>query len=244
MAETWKQRLQAAANRVLNPVGLHLVRRDRAFEMDGLLARAAARGPRIATWIDVGASDGVWSLRALRHFPHARFLLFEPLAERQAALAHLGRTHGFEIVAAAAGARPGTLTFNVDSALDGSGVAAPGTTDGRIVPVETIERAVTVRGLTGPFGLKLDTHGFELSVLEGAAGVLASTELLVIEAYNFALVPGCLRFHELCGWLEARGFRCCDLADPMRRPADGAFWQVDLAFVRATHPLFTRTTFS
>jgi FkbM family methyltransferase len=244
MAETWKQRLQAAANRVLNPVGLHLVRRDRAFEMDGLLARAAARGPRIETWIDVGASDGVWSLRARRHYPAARFVLFEPLAERQSALAHLARTRGFEIVAAAAGARPGTVTFNVDSALDGSGVAAPGTTDGRIVPVETIDRAVAARGLTGPFGLKLDTHGFELSVLEGAAAVLAATELLVIEAYNFTLVPGCLRFPELCARLEAHGFRCCDLADPMRRPSDGAFWQVDLAFVRASHPLFTRTTFS
>lgn len=243
MAETWKQRLKAAANRVLNPVGLHLVRRDRAFEMDGLLARAAARGPRIGTWIDVGASDGVWSLRAQRHFPHARFLLFEPLAERQPALAQLAHTHGFGIVAAAAGARPGTITFNVDPAFDGSGVAAAGTAGGRIVPVETIDWAVVERSLPGPYGIKLDTHGFEVSVLEGASTVLASTELLVIEAYNFSLVPGCLRFPELCAWLEARGFRCCDLADPMRRPSDGAFWQVDLAFARASHPLFARTDF-
>jgi hypothetical protein len=74
---------------------------------------------------------------------------------------------------------------------------------------------------------------------EGAGDLLDRTELLVIESYNFQLTPGCLRFHELCAWLEARGFRCCDLADPMRRPRDGALWQVDLAFAPATSPLFS-----
>ena len=61
--------------------------RERAFEMDGLLARAAARGTTINTWIDVGASDGSWALRARRHFPAANFLLFEPLEERRRVVA-------------------------------------------------------------------------------------------------------------------------------------------------------------
>ncbi|MDP3069239.1 MAG: FkbM family methyltransferase [Opitutaceae bacterium] len=238
MAESLKQRLRRAANCVFHPLGLHLARRDRAFEMDGLLARAAAHGPGIATWIDVGASDGSWSRRARRHYPAARFALFEPLAERQAALATLRAKFGFEIVAAAAGAAPGHVSFAIDPGLDGSWVAAPGTTGTRTVPVETIDRVVQERKLPGPFGVKLDTHGFELPVLAGAARTLESAALLVIEAYNFQLTPGSLRFHELCAWLEARGFRCLDLADPMRRPRDGALWQMDLAFARADHPVF------
>jgi len=238
MAESFPARIRRTANRLLHPLGLHLARADRAFEMDGLLARAAARGVRPGTWIDVGASDGSWSLGARRHFPAAQFLLFEPLAERAAALEALKARHGFHPVNAAAGARPGTVEFSVDPALDGSGVAAAGTTATRTVPVETVDRAIAARQLPGPFGLKLDTHGYELPVLEGAAATLQQASLLVIEAYNFTLVPGCLRFPELCAWLEARGFRCCDLADPMRRPRDGALWQMDLAFAPAGSPLF------
>lgn len=243
MPETFRSHLQRVANAMLGPLGLHLLRRERAFDMDRLLARAAARNPAPATIIDIGASDGIWSLRACRHFPHAKFLLFEPLAERQEALARHKASHGFEIVPAAAGAAPGHITFRIDSALDGSGVAAPGEAHTRTVPVETIDAVVAARGLIGPYGLKLDTHGHEVPVLEGATWTLQQTQLLIIEAYNFPLTPGCLRFHELCAWLEARGFRCCDLADPMRRPSDGALWQMDLAFAPATSPLFSSNTY-
>src|SRR3954470_10727298 len=103
MAESLKARGLRTLNRLLHPLGLHLQRGERAFEMSGLLARAAARRPAPVTIIDVGASDGIWSLRARRHFPSAHFLLFEPLAERQAALAQLKARHGFDFVPAAAG---------------------------------------------------------------------------------------------------------------------------------------------
>ena len=212
--------------------------------MDGLLARAAARGVKVATWIDVGASDGSWSVRASRYFPTSRFLLFEPLAERQPELTDAQRRHGFLITAAAAGASAGTINFSVDAALDGSSVAAPGTAGTRAVRVETVDGEIARQKLSGPYGLKLDTHGHEIPVLSGAATVLADASLLVIESYNFRLTPDTLRFHELCAWLETRGFRCCDLADPMRRPRDGALWQMDLAFVPARSPLFDANTYA
>jgi FkbM family methyltransferase len=244
MANTLRARLCHAANTWLNPLGLHLVRPARAFEMAGLLARARARGLQVGTVIDVGASDGIWSRQAQRFFSKAKFLLFEPLAERQAALEQLRKTHGFDFVPVAAGAEKGSVDFAIDPALDGSGVAAPGTRETRSVPVEPIDAAVATRSLPGPYLLKLDTHGFEIPVLTGATKVLAQTELLIIETYNFTLVPGCLRFHELCAWLETRGFRCCDLADPMRRPRDGVLWQMDLAFIPKDRPLFASNTYN
>ncbi|MCW5549966.1 MAG: FkbM family methyltransferase [Opitutaceae bacterium] len=238
MAETLRSRVQQTVNRLLHPLGLHLARRDRVFNMSGLLTRAKLRGLAPATVIDVGASDGIWSLRARRHFPAAQFLLFEPLAERQPALQQLQKRHGFAIEPAVAGAAAGQAAFNVDPALDGSGVATAGTAGTRTVPQTTVDHAVDARNLRGPYMLKLDTHGYEIPVLDGATRVIAETELLIIEAYNFTLTPDCLRFHELCAWLESRGFRCCDLADPMRRPGDGVLWQMDLAFAPKDHPMF------
>ena len=206
--------------------------------MNEALRRARMRGLQIRTVIDVGASDGSWSLLARNHFPDARFLLFEPLAERREALEALRQRLGFDFLTAAAGARRGEVVLAVDPGLDGSSVVAAGASGGRTVPVETVDAAVAERRLPGPFCLKLDTHGYELPVLEGAAAVMTQASLLIIEAYNFRLGPEALKFHELCAWLEARGFRCCDLADPMRRPKDGVLWQMDLIFAPATSPLF------
>src|SRR5580704_14789124 len=121
MATTLCARLRHIANTLLSPLGLHLVRRERAFEMAGILARARASGLQVSTVIDVGASDGIWSRQAQPFFPMAKFLLFEPLAERQAALEQLRKTHRFDFVPAAAGAEKGAVAFAIDPALDGSG---------------------------------------------------------------------------------------------------------------------------
>lgn len=244
MPETLSQRLQRTANNLLHPLGLHLARTRQIFSMDGLLARAASRGPLPETIIDVGASDGIWSLTARRHFPSAKFLLFEPLVEQRPALEHLHRQYSFEIAHAVAGASASTTRFSVAADLDGSGVAATGDTAVREVPVETIDDNIIRRALPGPYLLKLDTHGYELPVLAGAAKALSDTHLVIIESYNFQLTDGSLRFHELCAWMEAHGFRCCDLADLMRRPADGVFWQMDLAFAPVGSTFFNKTSFA
>jgi FkbM family methyltransferase len=239
MPETFRHRAQKIANTLLNPAGLHLQRADRAFEMDGVLHRARRRGFVPRTVIDVGASDGIWSVRAQRIFPEAKLLLFEPLRERHAALQALRGTHGFEFVPAAAGAEAGSVAFAVDSNLDGSGVAASNG-GSRSVPMVPLDTAVATRNLGGPYCVKLDTHGYEIPILSGATQVLRRTQLLIVEAYNFTLAPGALRFHELCAWLGERGFRCCDLAEPMRRPSDGVLWQIDLAFAQQNDPMFAK----
>ncbi len=95
-----------------------------------------------------------------------------------------------------------------------------------------------MRQLSGPFLLKLDTHGFEVPIFEGAGATLANTVAIIVETYNFKIGAEGLLFHEMCAWLQPRGFRCIDVVDVMRRPGDDLLWQMDLVFVRSDWPEF------
>jgi FkbM family methyltransferase len=212
--------------------------------MDAGLRRARRHAGGVGTVIDVGAAEGKWTRRALRHFPDARYLLVEPLSERVPVLEAL-RTEisSVDFVTAAAGAEAGSVTFHVAEDLDGSGVCDRPEANTRAVPVTTLDGEVARLQLPPPYFIKLDTHGFEIPILKGASAILAKTELLMIEAYNFKLTEGCLRFHELCAWLEERDFRSSDIIEPLRRPGDTMLWQMDLVFVRREHSAFARTTY-
>ena len=80
----------------------------------------------------------------------------------------------------------------------------------------TIDLEVARLALEPPFLVKLDTHGFELAILAGAAVTLRATDALVIEAYNFELQPGAPTFSGLCRHMADLGFRVVDLVDTMR----------------------------
>ncbi len=212
--------------------------------MAGALRAAAPRHP-VRTVIDVGASDGRWTALARRSFPAARALLIEAQANphEPALRRYVARDPLSEYVIAAAGPREGTIHFDASDPWGGVASEEPTGAHDAVVPVTTVDAEVARRGLPPPYLLKLDTHGFELPILSGAARTLESAALLVIEAYNFTLRPGAVRFPELCRILEERGFRCLDVADPLRR-SDGALWQLDMFFAPAWAEEFRRDTWA
>jgi hypothetical protein len=89
----------------------------------------------------------------------------------------------------------------------------------------------------------LDTHGYEVPILEGATETLKNTNLLIIEAYNFQIAHKSLRFWELCSYVEKLGFLPFNMVDFMHRSKDNAFWQMDIFFLRAEHPVFSSNTY-
>ena len=211
------------------------------FTMDAALARAAVRDKTINAVIDIGASNGQWTCLAQKHYPHARYLLIEAQQEHQPALAALAETRcNIQYVVAAAGNRGGSVNFRCGSLWGGAAGSESFGEHNRVVPMTTVDAEVAHRGLSAPYLLKLDTHGFEVEIIEGARETLEKTTLIVIEAYNFANNKR-LRFFEMCSFLEAQGFRTIDMCDLSLRPRDHVFWQMDLVFARSSHSVFDFT---
>lgn len=216
-------------------------RREEPLSLDAALARARARDPAVGTVIDVGASDGRWSRVAARHFPEARFLLVEAQAVHEPPLGEIKRADGrFDYVIAAASDACGSVHFEGGDPFGGVASHDPDPGNARMieVPAVTVDALVRDRRLAPPFLLKLDTHGFEIPILEGAAAALREAHSVIIETYNFHVAGESLLFWEMCGYMRSKGFRCIDMCEPLFRPRDGALWQFDLFFAPAGRPEF------
>jgi FkbM family methyltransferase len=237
--------IKRTVRRYLDRRGLELVAKNSTFTLDAAMARR--RDVDVRGVIDVGASDGRWSARMMKHHPQARYLLVEAQEEAHGeGLRRFKAEHAnVEYVLSAAGDRDGEIYFDASAPFGGQASPTPYPPPHKniVVPMAKIDTLVRRHALEGPLLLKLDTHGFEVPILEGARETLKRASMLIIEAYNFTLCPGCLRFHELCAYLEARGFRCADMIEAMHRPGDGAFWQMDMLFLPATDPMFASNAY-
>lgn len=212
--------------------------------LDSALARCRKRNPHIGTVIDVGASDGRWSLTARKHFPQASFFLVEAQAAHEKSLRQVkSEQDRFDYLISAAGDTEGTIYFDCGDLFGGVASHEPLEENCISVPVVTIDTLVRERNLAPPFLLKLDTHGFEVPIFDGARHTLEKTSLIVVEVYNFKLTESSLRFHQICAYLEERGFRCIDMSEPMFRPSDGALWQMDLFFIPAVSREFASNSY-
>jgi len=191
------------------------------------------------TVIDVGASDGRWSQMASKYFKRCHFHLVEAQKVHEKSLKALSeRFDRFTFSLVAAGESDGFVHFDISDAFGGGAYREPIPGRTETVPMKKLDTLVDRMSMQPPFILKLDTHGYEVPIFEGASGLLKDTQLIIVESYNFKLVEGCLRFHELCAFLEERGFRCVDICEPMHRVKDDVFWQMDMFFIPATSPVF------
>jgi FkbM family methyltransferase len=211
--------------------------------MEAALARCAARGPDVHTVIDVGASDGRWARAARRILPAAHYFMVEARQEHEPGLARTAADPGFSYQICAAGNRDGQVYFDATELFGGQASDTPYEKNGIVVTVRTLDGLAAERALQGPFAIKLDTHGYEVPILEGAREILKHSRLLIIECYNFRLTPQSLLAHEMCAYLAERGFRCIDLCDPLYRARDGALWQMDLFFAPAADAVFASSTY-
>jgi FkbM family methyltransferase len=203
-----------------------------------------AKNHRIQTIIDIGASNGSWTELSMKYFPDAAYFLIEAQPVHLPALKGFSSLHqNVDFILAAAGDEVGEIHFLADAPLSGQASHTAYSENDIVVPVTTVDHEISSRKLKGPFLLKLDTHGFEAPIFKGASQTLKETEVIIVECYNFKLGSDCLLFYEMCIFLGERGFRCIDITDPLWRPGDDAFWQIDMVFVRNDRPEFSHNNY-
>ncbi|WP_297772563.1 FkbM family methyltransferase [uncultured Roseovarius sp.] len=233
--------MKTVLKRIVPPSWRRRLHEGKRTHMCAAMKRIAGRGLDVGKVIDVGASDGRWTAQAMAYIPQARYVLVEANPHHKPALEAFCRAHPrTRFVLAAASNSAETIRFDADDPFGGKADPAEGR---RAIEVPAIRLDDIVERSDGPFLIKLDTHGYEVPILEGAGRCLADAALVIIETYGFRIAPEALLFHEMVAYMRERGFGVVDMSDPLWRPGDRCFWQVDLYFQPLSRAEFSRTSY-
>jgi FkbM family methyltransferase len=245
--------LKAAIKKVFRKMGYEIVPqgalkkapvKDSTFTMGAALKRCRERGTAVSTVVDVGASNGIWSKRCMQTYPDAAYLLIEAQEPHRNDLEkYAAGNKNVNVVMAAAGSREGKIYFDNGDLFGGLASETPLEKNCIEVPVTTIDNEVRRLGLKPPFLVKLDTHGFEVPILEGAAETLKNASLVIIETYNYQLTANSLRYWEMNSYMEKLGFLPVEMVDFMLREKDKTFWQMDTFYIPASSANFSSNSY-
>jgi len=173
-------------------------------------------GARIETVFDIGANTGQTAVQLVRHFPKSRIYSFEPVPSTFQALVRNTKNYGnVEPICCALGAARGAGKMTAESlsvgnrlVVDAESTASAG---GLLeVPVDTVDAFCTERKIQRVNLLKIDTEGYEMSVLKGALNLLTEKRIdFILAECDFSRRAGEPHgdFIEISQHLSAFGFK-------------------------------------
>jgi FkbM family methyltransferase len=153
-----KKHIVKIVNNFLQPLNAKIVRRENFdLSMDSMVQRLARSNVSIRSVVDIGASDGKWSIGCMKYFKNAKFLAVEPLEERRSALEANKRLFAnFDYTLCVAGeVDGGKANLNVTEDLDGSTIEGQNPGVSRICTVRTIDSLLDEKKLPKPVSLKV-----------------------------------------------------------------------------------------
>lgn len=176
------------------------------------------------TIIDVGAGSGTTEL--LEVFPEAYHVLIEPLKEYGPDLQGILKKYQGRYFLTAVGDRTGKIKINVEPGfLERTSINEPskltqavkGKTIAREIPIITLDTLQKEHQFKPPFGLKIDTEGYELQVIKGAGGLLPQTEFVIAEVSVAKRFKNSYTFAEFIILMDKNDFGLRDILYTYRR---------------------------
>eukprot|EP01012_Entosiphon_sulcatum_P066125 TRINITY_DN95213_c0_g1_i1.p1 TRINITY_DN95213_c0_g1~~TRINITY_DN95213_c0_g1_i1.p1 ORF type:complete len:248 (-),score=48.61 TRINITY_DN95213_c0_g1_i1:95-838(-) len=191
----------------------------------------------IKTLVDVGVQTGTPPL--YKAFPKSKIVMVEAQPGlRDAIDQRFGGKYDYDYIECGAGEAPGELELTVTGAASTflekySNSEADARFAGRVtVPVRRLDDIL--EGYEPPYGIKVDTEGFELAVLKGATGVLDKTEFVIAEVSVRPRFIGSYTFAEIVSFLDGHGLTFLSVLNDK----EGVNTFYDCLFVRHDHPVF------
>ena len=218
------------------------------FDITALkLRKARDRGLKVATAVDGGAAEGLWTRQLKTIWPDAGVLCVEPREDTQPALRQLAREMpGVTVAQTLLGDREGEVEFYVHRDQSSMLPDAQGREWGekRRAPITTLDALLAKLNLPDPDLLKLDLQGAELDCLRGASRCLAAAEAVLLEVSLIELQKGMPLMADVIPFMAQRGFRVYDILSLWHRPLDGALAQGDFLFAAERSGLLADTRWS
>jgi FkbM family methyltransferase len=194
--------------------------------------------------LDVGANTGQFA-RELRSFGYSgEIVSFEPLSEAFALLnQHAERDNRWQAVNCALGDSEGEVEINISANSYSSSILNIKTRHTNAAPdsVYVGKETVNVKMLDSLYTkycretdrvlLKLDTQGFEASVLAGAKETLGTLTAIQMELSLVPMYEKEVLFLPMIRTMEEAGFQLVGLAPGFSNPETGQLYQVDCFFI-------------
>ena len=190
------------------------------------------------TVFDVGVGNGTpWLYEA---FPKVHFVLIEPQMEFETSLKRICKQMDAEYHLVGAGETESDLPlYRLSNSPTGSSFLPPSEqakniwgTFNQSEEKTHIVQLDTYKDQLDPFLLKIDTEGYELKVLQGAARILAKTDLVLMEVAIAERQVGEADLIEIGMCMKKNGFRLIDIPMLTQQSVHGPLLYVDVAFAR------------
>lgn len=236
--------------RLIQALGFDLYRYPSACERLMPHLRMLVPYHRIDTVIDVGANVGQFAAEMRLIDRDVQIHSVEPNPDVYKTLA--GRAAADDRWAThecALGRSSGKVTLNVFSASDFSSCLMPnefgaqrfqdsltvaGSVDVELRTMDELLGSIPPAAIGSRLLLKLDTQGFDMEVLLGAASVLERVQAVVTEASLRPIYEAAPLFPEVLEFLTAKGFALSGFF-PVSRSSDLSIIESDCVFVRSDH---------